>query len=37
MQPQPVFATLNGDKDDRTHQINISALFKLTHTAKPIQ
>ncbi|MDB5119606.1 MAG: hypothetical protein JWN56_824 [Sphingobacteriales bacterium] len=36
MQAQPVFNTLIGDKENRTYQINISALFKLTHSATPI-
>ncbi|MDB5014761.1 MAG: hypothetical protein JWQ25_2963 [Daejeonella sp.] len=36
MQAQPVFSTMIGDKDNRSYQINISALFKLTHSATPI-
>lgn len=36
MQAQPVFTTLLGDKENRIYHINISALFKLTHSATPI-
>ncbi len=36
MQAQPVFKTLLTNRANRTYQINISALFKLTHTAIPI-
>ncbi|GAB3551189.1 hypothetical protein [Spirosoma fluminis] len=36
MQAQPVFRTLLLGRPDRTYRINISAMFKLTHTAIPI-
>ena len=36
MQAQPVFKTLLTSKTNRAYQINISALFRLTHTAVPI-
>ena len=36
MQAQPVFETLLTRRANRAYQINISALFKLTHTAIPI-
>jgi hypothetical protein len=36
MQAQPVFKTLLTNKENRAYQINISALFRLTHTAVPI-
>jgi len=36
MQAQPVFQTLLRPRADRAYQINISALFTLTHTAIPI-
>lgn len=36
MQAQPVFRTLLASRANRAYQINISALFKLTHTAIPI-
>ena len=36
MQAQPVFKTLLNRKANRGYQINISALFKLTHAATPI-
>lgn len=36
MQAQPVFGTLLKRRQDRAYQINISALFTLTHTAIPI-
>ena len=36
MQAQPVFSTLLKRRKHRAYQINISALFKLTHTAIPI-
>jgi len=36
MQAQPVFKTLMGKKANRIYNINISALFKLTHSAIPI-
>jgi hypothetical protein len=37
MQAQPVFSSLLKSRKDRAYRINISALFKLTHTAIPIQ
>lgn len=36
MQAQPVFRTLLQRRKHRAYQINISALFRLTHTAIPI-
>jgi len=36
MQAQPVFNTLLLPRSQRTYQINISAMFKLTHAAIPI-
>lgn len=36
MQAQPVFNTLIGNRKSRAYRINISSLFKLTHTAVPI-
>ncbi|MCY7358107.1 MAG: hypothetical protein LH609_11730, partial [Rudanella sp.] len=36
MQAQPVFGTLLSSRKNRAYRINISALFKLTHTAIPI-
>lgn len=36
MQAQPVFSTLLNRRKNRAYQINISAMFKLTHTAIPI-
>jgi len=36
MQAQPVFNTLIASRKSRAYRINISALFKLTHTAIPI-
>ena len=36
MQAQPVFRSLLGRKADRGYRINISAMFRLTHTAIPI-
>lgn len=36
MQAQPIFRSLLGSKAGRAYRINISALFKLTHTAIPI-
>ncbi|MBC8155133.1 MAG: hypothetical protein H7Z72_19765 [Bacteroidetes bacterium] len=36
MQAQPVFRTLLASRANRAYRINISALFKLTHTAVPI-
>ncbi|RAJ95732.1 hypothetical protein LX87_03480 [Larkinella arboricola] len=36
MQAQPVFRTLLKPRQDRQYRINISAMFKLTHTAIPI-
>lgn len=36
MQAQPVFTTLLGQRHLRKYRINISALFKLTHSAVPI-
>lgn len=36
MQAQPVFSTLLTGRKARVYQINISAMFKLTHTAIPI-
>ena len=36
MQAQPVFKTLLNRKENRCYQVNISALFKLTHAATPI-
>ncbi|MEZ0486024.1 hypothetical protein [Fibrella aquatica] len=36
MQAQPVFSTLLAGRKQRSYQINISALFRLTHTAIPI-
>jgi hypothetical protein len=36
MQAQPVFSTLLNRRKNRAYRINISALFKLTHTAIPI-
>jgi hypothetical protein len=36
MQAQPVFGTLLSRRTNRAYQINISVLFKLTHTAIPI-
>lgn len=36
MQAQPVFGTLLNRRKHRTYRINISSLFKLTHTAIPI-
>lgn len=36
MQAQPVFESLLGSRKNRSYRINISALFKLTHTAIPI-
>ena len=36
MQAQPVFRTLLKRRANRQYQINISAMFKLTHTAIPI-
>ena len=36
MQAQPVFSTLLKRRKHRAYQINISALFRLTHTAMPI-
>lgn len=36
MQAQPVFRTLLASRKSRAYRINISALFKLTHTAIPI-
>jgi len=36
MQAQPVVGSLLGSRQKRAYQINISAMFKLTHTAIPI-
>jgi len=36
MQAQPVFTSLLASRKQRAYRINISALFKLTHTAIPI-
>ncbi|GAB3797417.1 hypothetical protein GCM10028819_16560 [Spirosoma humi] len=36
MQAQPVFSSLLASRKQRAYRINISALFKLTHTAIPI-
>ncbi len=36
MQAQPVFSTLIASRKIRAYRINISAMFKLTHTAIPI-
>jgi hypothetical protein len=36
MQAQPLFKTLFGKRANRIYKINISALFKLTHSAIPI-
>lgn len=36
MQAQPVFRTLLERRKNRSYQINISSMFKLTHTAIPI-
>ncbi|WP_229369968.1 hypothetical protein [Fibrivirga algicola] len=36
MQAQPVFESLLSSRKSRSYRINISALFKLTHTAVPI-
>ncbi|QJW89157.1 hypothetical protein HNV11_07000 [Spirosoma taeanense] len=36
MQAQPVFRSLVGRRQSRAYRINISALFKLTHSAVPI-
>jgi hypothetical protein len=36
MQAQPVFSSLLGGKESRAYQINISSMFKLTHSAMPI-
>lgn len=36
MQAQPVFRSLLKSRDARSYRINISAMFKLTHTAIPI-
>lgn len=36
MQARPVFLTLLKRKKNRRYQINISSLFRLTHTAMPI-
>jgi hypothetical protein len=36
MQAQPVFRSLLNRRKNRSYQINISAMFKLTHTAIPI-
>lgn len=36
MQAQPVFSSLLNNRRNRAYRINISALFKLTHTAIPI-
>jgi len=36
MQAQPVFRTLLKSREARSYRINISAMFKLTHTAIPI-
>ncbi|AKD55510.1 hypothetical protein [Spirosoma radiotolerans] len=36
MQAQPVFSSLLASRNKRAYRINISALFKLTHTAIPI-
>ena len=36
MQAQPVFRTLLNRRKNRSYRINISAMFKLTHTAIPI-
>jgi hypothetical protein len=36
MQAQPVFSSLLTSRENRAYRINISALFKLTHTAIPI-
>ncbi|CCH52945.1 hypothetical protein BN8_01990 [Fibrisoma limi BUZ 3] len=36
MQAQPVVGSLLGNRNKRAYQINISAMFKLTHTAIPI-
>ncbi|MBC7655375.1 MAG: hypothetical protein H7098_12995 [Oligoflexus sp.] len=36
MQAQPVIGSLLGGKDCRAYQVNISSMFKLTHTATPI-
>ena len=36
MQAQPVFSTLLLSRTERSYRINISAMFKLTHTAIPI-
>jgi hypothetical protein len=36
MQAQPVFSSLLGRREVRSYRINISAMFKLTHTAIPI-
>lgn len=36
MQAQPVFGSLLASRKNRTYRINISTLFKLTHTAIPI-
>jgi hypothetical protein len=36
MQAQPVFGTILKSRSKRAYRINISALFRLTHTAVPI-
>ncbi|HEX7366050.1 MAG TPA: hypothetical protein VF273_03085 [Pelobium sp.] len=36
MQAQPKIVTLVAKKENRAYQINISAMFKLTHSATPI-
>ncbi|WP_228724218.1 hypothetical protein [Spirosoma sp. KUDC1026] len=36
MQAQPVFSSLLRSREKRAYRINISALFRLTHTAVPI-
>lgn len=36
MQAQPKFGSLLNGKDGRAYQINISSMFKLTHSAVPI-
>lgn len=36
MQAQPVFSTILASRKSRAYRINISSMFKLTHTAIPI-
>lgn len=36
MQAQPVFSTILASRNARSYRINISSMFKLTHTAVPI-